>query len=115
MAFLLADGSVRWAGSRPVAWCRSASDGLVDVPATVALRLVESCEDDDERSHHDGRYEEDEDRRGRRLLARGRGARLLRESLSWVCQQLMEAEVSALVGAVRGERAPEERLTQRNG
>jgi hypothetical protein len=34
----------------------------------------------------------------------------LRESLSWVVQQLMEVEVSELVGAVRGERAPEERL-----
>jgi putative transposase len=30
-------------------------------------------------------------------------------------QQLMEAEVSELVGAARGERAPEERLTHRNG
>jgi putative transposase len=33
----------------------------------------------------------------------------------WVCQQLMEAEVSGLVGAARGERAPEQRLTYRNG
>jgi len=33
----------------------------------------------------------------------------------WVVQQLMEAEVSELVGAARGERAPEERLTHRNG
>jgi putative transposase len=39
----------------------------------------------------------------------------LRESLTWVVQQLMEAEVSELVGAARGERAPEERLTHRNG
>jgi hypothetical protein len=29
-------------------------------PATVALRLVESFRDDDERSHHDGRDEEDD-------------------------------------------------------
>jgi transposase-like protein len=43
------------------------------------------------------------------------GVDFLRESLSWVVQQLMEAEVSELVGAARGERAPEERLTQRNG
>jgi len=48
-------------------------------------------------------------------LLEGEGLDFLRESLSWVCQQLMEAEVSELVGAVRGERAPEERLTQRNG
>ena len=45
----------------------------------------------------------------------GEGVDFLRESLAWVCQQLMEAEVSELVGAGRGERAPEERLTHRNG
>src|SRR5215510_10990051 len=43
------------------------------------------------------------------------GLDFLRESLTWVVQQLMEAEVSELVGAARGERAPEDRLTQRNG
>jgi len=48
-------------------------------------------------------------------LLEGEGLDFLRESLAWVCQQLMEAEVSELVGAARGERAPEERLTQRNG
>ncbi|MCA1701366.1 MAG: IS256 family transposase, partial [Actinobacteria bacterium] len=45
----------------------------------------------------------------------GEGVDVLRESLLWVCGQLMEAEVSELVGAERGERAPEERLTHRNG
>jgi putative transposase len=45
----------------------------------------------------------------------GEGVDVLRESLRWVCHQLMEAEVSELVGACRGERAPEERLTHRNG
>jgi len=48
-------------------------------------------------------------------LLEGEGLDFLRESLAWVCQQLLEAEVSELVGAARGERAPEERLTQRNG
>jgi transposase-like protein len=43
------------------------------------------------------------------------GLDFLRESLTWVVQHLMEAEVSELVGAARGERAPEERLTHRNG
>jgi hypothetical protein len=43
------------------------------------------------------------------------GLDFLRESLTWVVQQLMEAEPSELVGAARGERAPEERLTHRNG
>jgi hypothetical protein len=48
-------------------------------------------------------------------LLEGEGLDFLRESLSWVVQQLMEAEVSELVGAERGERSPEERLTHRNG
>jgi transposase-like protein len=39
----------------------------------------------------------------------------LRESLTWVCQQLMEAEVKELVGAARGVRAPEQRLAHRDG
>jgi transposase-like protein len=42
------------------------------------------------------------------------GLDFVRASLTWVVQQLMEAEVSELVGAARGERAPEERLTHRN-
>jgi transposase-like protein len=42
------------------------------------------------------------------------GLDFLRESLTWVVQQLMEAEVSELIGAERGERS-EERLTHRNG
>jgi putative transposase len=48
-------------------------------------------------------------------LLEGEGLDFLRESLSWVVQRLMEAEVSEQVGAARGERAPEERLTHRNG
>jgi putative transposase len=48
-------------------------------------------------------------------LLEGEGLDVLRESLAWVVQQVMEAEVSELVGAERGERAPEERLTHRNG
>jgi putative transposase len=48
-------------------------------------------------------------------LLEGEGLDVVRESLAWVVQQLMEAEVSELVGAARGERAPEERLTHRNG
>ena len=48
-------------------------------------------------------------------LLEGEGLDVLRESLAWVVQQLMEAEVSQLIGAGHGERAPEERLTHRNG
>jgi len=49
------------------------------------------------------------------LLEGEEGLDFLRQSLSWVVQQLMEVEVSELIGAERGERAPEERLSQRNG
>jgi putative transposase len=49
------------------------------------------------------------------FLLEDEGVDFLRESLRWVVQQLMEAEVSELVGAGLGERAPEERLTHRNG
>ncbi len=49
-----------------------------------------------------------------RYLLEEDGADFLRESLRWVVQQLMEAEVSELIGAERGERS-EERLTHRNG
>lgn len=38
----------------------------------------------------------------------------VRDSVRWVCQQLMKAEVSELIGAEHGERNPE-RLTHRNG
>src|SRR3954454_21262050 len=48
-------------------------------------------------------------------LLEGEGLDFLRESLSWVVQQLMEAEVSELVGAAHGERAPGQRLTRRSG
>jgi len=47
-------------------------------------------------------------------LIEGEGLDFLRESLSWVVQQLMEVEVSELIGAERGERNPE-RLAHRNG
>ncbi len=39
---------------------------------------------------------------------------LVRESLRWVVQQMMEAEVSELIGAGHGERTPD-RATHRNG
>ena len=48
------------------------------------------------------------------LLEGEEGLDFLRESLRWVVQQLMEAEVSELVGAEHGERT-RERLTHRNG
>src|SRR5690242_5600359 len=42
-------------------------------------------------------------------------ADVIRESVRWVAQQLMESEVSELIGADLGERRPEDRATHRNG
>jgi putative transposase len=84
--------------------------------ATVALKLVESCEDNDERrvtTMAETKRMTAEQVVG--YLLGGEGLDFLRESLAWVVQQLMEAEVSELIGAEHGERAPEVRLTQRNG
>src|SRR4051812_16843183 len=39
---------------------------------------------------------------------------VIRESVRWVVQEVMEAEVSELIGAQRGERS-EDRATHRNG
>jgi hypothetical protein len=61
----------------------------------VALNLVESCEDDDERrvtTMGERKRMTSEEVVG--YLLAGEGLDFLRESLSWVVQQLMEAEVS---------------------
>src|SRR5436853_5920843 len=42
-------------------------------------------------------------------------ADVVRESVRWVVEQLMESEVSELIGAELGERRPEDRATHRNG
>jgi putative transposase len=42
-------------------------------------------------------------------------ADVIRESVRFMVDALMEAEVSAMIGAEFGERAPERRTTQRNG
>jgi hypothetical protein len=47
-------------------------------------------------------------------LLEGEGVDVLRERLRCVCQRLMAADVSELLGAERGERTPE-RLTHPNG
>src|SRR3954447_26957360 len=49
----------------------------------------------------------------RRVLAEEHGD-VIRESVRWVAQQLMESEVADLIGAERGERS-EFRATHRNG
>ncbi|MFN8109717.1 MAG: IS256 family transposase [Thermoleophilia bacterium] len=42
-------------------------------------------------------------------------ADLIREAVALLCQQIMEAEVTQITGAGLGERAPQERVTHRNG
>jgi putative transposase len=50
-----------------------------------------------------------------REVMAGEHADVLRESVRLVVQELMEFEVSELIGAELGERNPEGRMTQRNG
>jgi putative transposase len=50
-----------------------------------------------------------------REVMAGEHADVLRESVRLVVQELMELEVSELIGAELGERNPEGRMTQRNG
>ena len=40
---------------------------------------------------------------------------MIREAVEAVCAELMEAEVSELIGAELGERRPDDRATHRNG
>src|ERR687884_2370092 len=47
-------------------------------------------------------------------LLEGEGLDFLHESLRWMVEQLMEVEVSELIGAEHGERTPD-RATHRNG
>ena len=42
-------------------------------------------------------------------------ADVIREAVKAVCAEMMELEVSELIGAGRGERRPEDRATHRNG
>src|SRR4051794_38307527 len=42
-------------------------------------------------------------------------ADVIREAVKAVAAEMMEVEVSELIGASRGERRPEDRATQRNG
>ena len=48
-------------------------------------------------------------------IMRSEHADVLRESVALVVREIMEAEVAEQVGAELGERAPEDRVTQRNG
>src|SRR3954453_22653259 len=48
-------------------------------------------------------------------VMRDEQADVIRESVRAIAAELMEVEVSQLIGAELGERRPEDRATQRNG
>ena len=50
-----------------------------------------------------------------RQVLRDEHADVIRESVKAMVQELMEVEISELIGAERGERRPEDRATHRNG
>src|SRR5512133_2140801 len=83
-------------------------------PATVALRLVGSCQGQTRGVTTMAETKRMAAEQGGGYLLEEEGVDFLRESLGWVVQQLMEAEVSELIGAERGERS-RRRLTHRNG
>jgi putative transposase len=95
-------------------WC-SSRRGPGCGPATVALMIVGLFQQDDE---GDTTMAE-----GQRMTAREAAsnvmavehADVLRESVALMVREMMELEVARLAGAELGERAPAERLAQRNG
>jgi hypothetical protein len=70
---------------------------------------------DRRKEHHDGRADKDDGDEVVSYFLEGEGVDVLRESLLWVCEQLMEAEVSELSAPPSASAPPEERLTHRNG
>ena len=50
-----------------------------------------------------------------RKTSAGGDVDVLREGVRILAQKIMEAEVSEITGATKGERAPDTRLTHRNG
>src|SRR5512133_4405146 len=83
-------------------------------PATVALRLVGSCQGQTRGVTTMAETKRMTAEQVVGYLLEEEGVDFLRESLRWVVEQLMEVEVSELIGAERGERS-RERLTHRNG
>ena len=62
-----------------------------------------------------GRHPQPEHRRACCKVLTDDHADLVREAVSFLCHQIMEAEVSAQIAAGLGERAPAERTSHRNG
>ena len=76
--------------------------------------MIVGLSKDRRRRHHDGREPQDTAAHLADKLLQDEHADLLRESVAWMAAQLMDAEVTARIGAELGERAPD-RTTQRNG
>src|SRR6058998_3368338 len=91
-------------GSRPIAWCRSASDGAGWVSGHRGAQTRRFLPRTDER-----RVTAMAERKRMTVeqvvsyLLEEEGVDFLRESLRWVVQQLMEVEVCELIGAEHGE------------
>ena len=83
-------------------------------PAIAALKIVEPPSKTIERSTTMAEKDRMTSEEVVRWLLESDGADPVRESLRWMVEQLMDAEVSDLIGAERGERSPD-RSTQRNG
>ena len=90
--------------------------GVLGASATAALMIVGLFQEIDE-----GRATAMAERQSMTLeqvvreVMADEHADVLRESVRLVVQELMNAEVSDLIGAGHGERNPEGRMTQRNG
>jgi putative transposase len=81
--------------------------------ATAGLMIVGLFQQVDEGRHHDGRGANDDRCQLADKLLGDEHAGVLLESVAWMAQQLMEAEVAGKVGAELGERSLQ-RTTHRN-
>jgi transposase-like protein len=85
------------------------------VPATAALMIVGSFHGVDERRPAVAGQDRMTILEVVREVLREEHGDVIRESVRAVAQELMEVEVSELIGAEHGERRPEDRATHRNG
>ena len=82
--------------------------------ATAGLMIVGLCQGSTKGEHHDGREARMTAADLVDKLLSDEHADVLCERVAWMARELMEADVSAQIGAELGERSLE-RTTQRNG
>ena len=100
-------------GSCPVAWCRTGCGRNGVVPATPALMIVGLLTvRRKEAPAMAGADRMTVEEVVRKVLA-DQHADVIREAVKAVAGELMELEVSALIGAEHGERRPDDRATHR--